>query len=185
MKKSSILIVAAFAVSVLVLLPAIIVAQQQEAGPSNQPVRHYYADTMIGKAILSSDGAVLGEVENLVLSSDGKVMLQLSRGGVFDIAERYMMIPWQFVDNVTRTNVLLTLSASDIQNAPMWRSETLGPGWSDEVNAYFGEEGRVAPRPSAEEEQREYYGEEDVQRFRPSPDIGVQDELTRGRAWWR
>jgi sporulation protein YlmC with PRC-barrel domain len=184
MKKVSLFMAVTIAVSFFLVSPAAAILQmQREAELPGQPTAgQFFADTMIGKTIVSSDGVVLGEVENLVVLSDGSVYVQLSSGGIFDIGERYTMIPWSAVNNVTRNNVLLSLPASQVQNAPIFHSEVLGPGWDRQVNSYYGEE---AARAKEDQIQREYFGEEDAERMAPSRDAYEQDEFRRGRPWWR
>jgi sporulation protein YlmC with PRC-barrel domain len=181
MKKLILFMAVTFAVSFFLVSPATAIEMQYEAELPGQPLAgQYYADTMIGKTIVSSDGVTLGEVENLVLLSDGSAYLQLSSGGIFDIGEKYTMIPWRAVDNVTRNNVLLSLQAHQVQNAPIFHSEELGPGWDRQINSYYGEEAVRA----RDRSQREYYGEEGAEKM-PPRDGYQQDEFRRGRPWWR
>jgi sporulation protein YlmC with PRC-barrel domain len=187
MKKEHLLFALAFALSIFLTLPATTVAQMQEGttlgGPS---ARYFFVDTLIGKEIISSDRAKVGEVENVVLSLDGRIFIEASRGGFLDIGETYTLIPWRDISNVTPNSVELTLSASEVQNAPSWSSETLGPGWEGQINSYFGAEQARPQGPQGSQLQRQYYGEEPTQQLAPGAAPGpMQYDLDSERPWWR
>jgi sporulation protein YlmC with PRC-barrel domain len=100
------------------------------------------ASELIGKDVVNNQNQELGECEDLILSSDGRVSyLIVSRGGVAGVGEKFYAIPWQasavsFHGDDLRVNI----SKERFEGAPAFAGwDEFQGGYESRVRAYYGE----------------------------------------------
>jgi PRC-barrel domain len=122
------------------------------------------AADLIGARVRSSDGGEIGEIENLVLSSDDRVVTAIvSVGGVLDIADRLVAVPYGdlrvWSDDTT---LAIPLTNAEIEAAPTYKAHPPAVG---EAQPLVNSE-RAAPpdaavqRAANEEAERAFSGDD-------------------------
>ncbi len=121
-------------------------SDQASAGISNETFR---ASQIIGKTVKSDQNKDLGEVEDVVMSKDGRAQyLVVSFGGILGMDDKLVPIPF----NASRFNfqedaiVISGLDEQRLKNAPnlgdkQWQS-LQDPGFDQEVRGYYGDHGQ-------------------------------------------
>ncbi|RJP17812.1 MAG: PRC-barrel domain containing protein [Candidatus Abyssobacteria bacterium SURF_5] len=144
MKMLGLLVAMAFAVSTLFTAQTFAGDMYSSGKMHGAAKMHsfYKADEIIGKNVLSKDGETLGEVENLIIGRNGDVkFLLISSGGVFDIGEKVVAVPWSTVQTPVTDTLMLSLGSSTVRNAPAFAEGEFTADLEREVNAYYEEEG--------------------------------------------
>jgi hypothetical protein len=82
------------------------------------------AADLIGARVRSADGGDIGEIENLILSADDRVVTAVvSVGGVLDIADRLVAVPYSdlrvWSDDTT---LVIPLTNAEIKAAPAYKA---------------------------------------------------------------
>lgn len=90
------------------------------------------ATEIIGARVRSSDGEEVGEIEDLILSSDDRVVTAIvSVGGLLDIADKLVAVPYRELRIAPDKKTLaIPLTTADIEAAPSYngRSPATGRG---------------------------------------------------------
>lgn len=95
----------------------------------------------IGADVRNKQDADLGEVEDIMLSHNGKVQyLIVGHGGVLGIGENLVAVPWKIVGYKGDT-VLLDMTKEKLEQAPNFKKDAFASlsdsMWSDKTYAYF------------------------------------------------
>jgi sporulation protein YlmC with PRC-barrel domain len=103
------------------------------------------ASEIIGKNVTNSQKQDLGECEDLILSSDGRVSyLIISKGGLAGVGDKKYAIPWQAADvRVQEDNLLVDVTKDRLEGAPNFADwdEFKSGAYESRVRAYYGEGG--------------------------------------------
>jgi hypothetical protein len=83
------------------------------------------AADLIGARVRSSDGTDIGEIEDLILSSDARVVTAIvSVGGVLDVADKLVAVPYGDLRVWSDDETLaIPLTAAEIEAAPPHRAD--------------------------------------------------------------
>lgn len=125
-----------------------------------QPIAHVIrASKVIGADLKNGSNQSLGKVEELLMDRNDRVVFAIvGRGGVLDIGESHVPVPWSKIRlNVGRENAaistMLDVTPQQFKQAPIIDggnyATMLGPGFTDQVYRYFGVE-RATPQPNAD-----------------------------------
>jgi sporulation protein YlmC with PRC-barrel domain len=117
---------------------------QQMATTESRADKSLMISEILGKDLLGERGEKLGEVKDLLISSEGEITFALvSRGGVLGVGEQYAPVPWsavsrsgekgQFATNISkeRFDKAPTLSKDEISNLAQSEIE-------HKVHGYYG-----------------------------------------------
>jgi sporulation protein YlmC with PRC-barrel domain len=87
-------------------------------------VRGLSAAELIGAPVRSADGNEVGEIQDLLLSSDGQVVTAVvSVGGFLDIADRLVAVPYSDVRLWSDTRTLaIPLTSAELETEPAYKS---------------------------------------------------------------
>jgi sporulation protein YlmC with PRC-barrel domain len=118
--------------------------QEKSLKDAGQVVTHPRVSEIIGKTVTTNQKEHLGEVQDLILSSDGQISyLVVSKGGVAGIGAKLCAIPWQASrPTIQEKFVLVNLSKQQFEGAPAfgdWR-EFKERGYERKVRSYYGED---------------------------------------------
>lgn len=127
-------------------------ASGQEAGQAEQISR---VSELMDKKVQNQQGQELGQVEDLILSKDGKISyIIVSRGGVMGIGDKLTPIPFRNaqLDPQQDAVILSNIDKQKMENAPTisqgeWQMLT-DPGFERELFSYYGEpssQGQMQP----------------------------------------
>lgn len=101
------------------------------------------ASEIIGLAVTNEQHHDLGKVEDLLLSSDGRIShLIVSKGGVLGFGGKLIAIPWQaFNPKIHERALVVNLSQERFEGAPTFSNwaELKEGGYESRVRAYYGE----------------------------------------------
>lgn len=114
-----------------------------------QPVAQVIqASKIMGVNLKNGANEGLGEVEELLMDRNDRIAFAIvGRGGVLDIGESYVPVPWSKVRlNVDREDgsitAMLAATPDQLKKAPLVDGENyetlLGPGFAEQVHRYFG-----------------------------------------------
>ena len=90
------------------------------------------ADRLIGMDVSGRNGDSLGEVENIIVSRDGRTQgVVVSGGGILGVGETYFRVPWnqvQFDRSMERVTVPI---AEDNVDTFRWNAESVRTGGNE------------------------------------------------------
>lgn len=122
-------------------------ADQSRRQPIAQVIQ---ASKIMGVNLKNGANEGLGEVEELLMDRNDRIAFAIvGRGGVLDIGESYVPVPWsKFRLNVGREDgsitAMLAATPDQLKKAPLVNGEDyetlLGPGFAEQVHRYFGVE---------------------------------------------
>ncbi|MCK9274082.1 MAG: PRC-barrel domain-containing protein [Syntrophales bacterium] len=112
------------------------------------PGQTYRASNIIDFNVKSEQGEELGEVEDVLISADGRVQyVMISRGGVLGIGENLIPVPFKVarINMADDTLVLQGIDKSKLEQAPSfakdeWQQRIGDAEFEKEVYSYYGQE---------------------------------------------
>jgi sporulation protein YlmC with PRC-barrel domain len=109
-----------------------------------EPMAVLRADAIIGLAVINEQGQQLGEVEDLIVTNDGRIgYLVISRGGLLGFGSKLCAIPWDAANaRIHEYALIVGLSKEQFESAPTFESwaELGNSDYEQQVRAYYGEE---------------------------------------------
>jgi sporulation protein YlmC with PRC-barrel domain len=114
-----------------------------------RPVRYVLrASKIIGASLRGARNEEIGDVEDLLLDSKDRVAFAiLGKGGVLDIGEDYVPVPWsalrlRYDPNDSSVTATINMTTEQLAKAPLVKggdyATLLTPGFADQVYRYFG-----------------------------------------------
>jgi hypothetical protein len=101
------------------------------------------ASDVIGLTVTNDQHQDLGTVDDLILSSDGRVSyVVISRGGILGVGEKLSAIPWLASNpRIHERALVVDISKERFEKAPSFGSwaEFKETGFESKVRAYYGE----------------------------------------------
>lgn len=103
-------------------------AQQREAPREmwQKPEGAVDSSKLIGARIKNAEGKDLGEIDGLVVSTDGKVThVIVGRGGIAGIGETKVVVPWsdmQMRMDRDRDDIVISMEQSKLDTAPRYEA---------------------------------------------------------------
>ncbi|RJQ48424.1 MAG: PRC-barrel domain containing protein [Desulfobacteraceae bacterium] len=111
------------------------------------------ASEILDKSIVNAQGEELGQVEDLIVSSNGEIShLIISKGGVLGVGEDLIPIPWSTAQaSFQDDKLVVNLEKEKLDQAPSFKSDSwdefFSPGYQENVRSYYGEEGAAGAQP--------------------------------------
>jgi sporulation protein YlmC with PRC-barrel domain len=106
---------------------------------------HFRASELLGKSLKSTDGEQLGDLNDLIISSQGEINFALvSKGGVLGVGEQVVPVPWNAISRGTQEDELLVnIDKERFDNAPAYSANELDDQFGrsefqDRVYGYYG-----------------------------------------------
>jgi sporulation protein YlmC with PRC-barrel domain len=106
---------------------------------------HFRASELLGKSLKGTDGEDLGDVNDLIISSQGEVDFALvSKGGVLGLGDQVVPVPWNAISSGAQEDELMVnISKERFDSAPSFSSDELDnqlgqTGFQDQVYGYYG-----------------------------------------------
>ena len=106
------------------------------------------ASKLIDAPLRGAGNETIGEVEDLLLDRNGRVAFAIiGRGGVLNIGEKYVPVPWsalgiKYDPNDMSVTTTINMTREQLEKAPLVEGDNystlLNPGFPDQVNRYFG-----------------------------------------------
>lgn len=101
------------------------------------------AGDIIGLTVTNDQHQDLGTVDDLILSSDGRVSyVVIARGGILGVGEKLSVIPWLASNpRIHERALVVDISKERFERAPTFGSwaEFKESGYESKVRAYYGE----------------------------------------------
>ncbi|MGH7312308.1 MAG: PRC-barrel domain-containing protein [Candidatus Rokuibacteriota bacterium] len=107
--------------------------QRDARGPAWQkPAEAVESGKLIGARVRGADGKDVGEIDQLIVSKDGKVShVVVGKGGVAGIGETKVVVPWSEVKmswDRDRDNPVITMDAAALDRAPRYERRAAREG---------------------------------------------------------
>ena len=97
--------------------------------PAQTPFQHLATTSLLGAAIHDSSGKVIGDIEELILSTDHRIIgVIMGVGGALGFGEKKIavrMSALHFKRGDQKTFITLNVSEDDIDNAPAYKAKTI------------------------------------------------------------
>lgn len=89
-----------------------------------QEANQILADSLIGKDVVNASGEAIGEVSDILLEQDGRVVgLVVSSGGVLGVGGNKVGVPWQKVSYTAESDeVRLDMTKEQLAQAPKFKA---------------------------------------------------------------
>jgi sporulation protein YlmC with PRC-barrel domain len=117
------------ATAVALILSGAVGAQTYDTVIATEGATQMRADSLIGMTVLTTDGAVVGDVTDLILDQDDRLRgLIVSTGGLLGFGDRDVGVSWDQAEvrSDPETNdpvVVLNLMRADIEAAPDFKTQ--------------------------------------------------------------
>ena len=85
-----------------------------------QPV---HVSDVLGKPVINDDFALIGHVQSVVRTRDGKIELIVPYDGLFGFGQRLVAVPIEAVASIGKSLVALDMSKEEFRKAPTWYGE--------------------------------------------------------------
>jgi hypothetical protein len=113
-------------------------AKAQDDEPQPTPEENYakrfpqrvHVSDVLGKPILDDSNAVIGHVQSVVKTGDGKIAFIIPYGGLFGIGGRLVAVPIETLASIGAALLALDMPKEKFTTAPTWYGlgdQTLGP----------------------------------------------------------
>ena len=85
-----------------------------------QPV---HVSDVLGKPVINDDFALIGHVQSVVRTRDGKIEFIVPYDGLFGFGQRLVAVPIEAVASIGKSLVALDMSKEEFRKAPTWYGE--------------------------------------------------------------
>lgn len=104
------------------------------------------ADNFIDRPVYGENGEEIGEIEDIVIGSDGKVVSIVAEvGGFWDIGDTHVSIPLDQVDTSAGDRVIVPVTEETVDDYDFWGDETV-PAENPETEVIEGVDDAPIPR---------------------------------------
>lgn len=158
MKKMKYLAGTAFLMLALLTMPAFAAQDQQNRNQgynsnpgmmgsvtTNAARDHFSASKIMGKNLLDDKGEKLGEISDLMIGPDGRVIYAVvSHGGVVGVGDTLTPVPWKAIKETNKKDEFFVKIDKDrFAKAPSFKSDSwpsmADSNWQNKVFSYYGQ----------------------------------------------
>ncbi|RJP22372.1 MAG: PRC-barrel domain containing protein [Candidatus Abyssobacteria bacterium SURF_5] len=152
MKVLSLFVAMAFAFSFLAM-PAFAAGEGEVTKDGTQMQGFYKGSDLLDKSVMSSEGEVLGDLDDIIIGQDGTLKYGIiSSGGFLGMGEEQVAVPLKSIQLAPEQDALMVNVTQDrFENAPRFDQEGFTSEMEREVSAYYGAE-EMEMEPEAERE---------------------------------
>ncbi len=147
-------------VGIAMLFSSVILVNPTESLAQSMPAMkgHQMSGVLIGKPIRASSGAVLGKVENIVLTDNGCARYVILSGQFAKARGRFFPIPWDQIARVDREALFVDIDPTILVEAPSFQAgrwpDFSQTEWENRVSEFYRTRAHAAAAGQKKEEMK-------------------------------